>query len=255
MRKIMIKVAYDGTRFCGWQRQTNGDTIQNTLENALAEIQQKPVTIYAAGRTDSGVHATGQVAHFSCHCYGLPPERYREACNRLLPGDIRVLLSRQVSDRFHARYDALSRSYLYRIRVGRFIPPMWRSHCSLIQRRPDLAMLNRIASTLVGEWDFAPFAHAVAPGSNTIRSVYRAAFYPKGEFILFTITANGFLWRMVRSLVGTILELERAGNGVEKMKAILDNGTLCYVGPTMASSGLALVNVRYGRLDIDGAAG
>ena len=242
-RNILLEIAYDGTDFNGWQVQTAGRTVQGELEGALERIHGRRVVLHAAGRTDSGVHARGQCANFQSDHPSIPAEKFREAINTQLPLDLRVIHSREMPEGFHARYDAVSREYRYYLLHAEIIPPVLRNYCVRLKQQPDLAAWNRMAAALCGEHDFTTFASPTHSALHHVRTVYSAAFYPEGELIVFRITANGFLWKMVRSIVGTILEME---DDVDSFREILHARDRSRAGTTAPARGLFLHRIRYG---------
>ena len=242
-RTILLTLAYDGTDYVGWQIQPNGRSIQALVEEALAGIHKSRTATVAAGRTDSGVHARGQRVSFSVEDSRVPPEKYREALNSLLPSDIRVLKSRQVRSGFSARHDALLRSYRYYLWPGPVVPPEYARFCLRTREDLDLRRLNRLASQLVGEHDFTTFAAAGADVEHNVRRVVSASFVPEGALVAFRITANAFLWKMVRSIVGTLLECQD-----EQPKSFAGRLAACdrsAAGTTAPPRGLFFQEVRY----------
>ncbi len=207
-RNILIDLAYDGTDFHGWQVQRQERTVQGELERALADLHGSRITVHAAGRTDSGVHADQQRVNFRSPMASIPAERFREALNSRLPLDMRVLRSREVPQRFHARYDAVLRIYEYQLLVSPVQIPRYRNHCHRINRNPDIALLNRIVARLLGEHDFSSLGMPPKDGGHCVRRVESAVFFPRPPFLVFRVAANAFLWKMVRTIVGTVLALE-----------------------------------------------
>lgn len=244
-RVIKIVVAYDGTDFCGWQRQPGSRTVQQELESALAKMHGRPVPVVGAGRTDSGVHAAGQVAHFVTDIASIPAERFELALNGLMPRDVRVVRAADAHPDFHARFDARLRRYKYYIRVGPTQLPHLDRYAWHVFKRPDLARLNRMAACLRGEVDCEAFAAAKDPNENRFRYLHHAAFYAEGDAVVFDIAANAFLWRMVRSLVGTLVELDATGAPESAMRDILESRERGRAGVTAPANGLFLWNVEY----------
>ena len=248
-RTIRATIAYDGTDFAGWQVQDQQRTVQGVLEGALARMHGHPVRINAAGRTDAGVHALGQVVGFHTELDSLTPEVLPRALNSFLPADVRVIDARRADDRFDARRSALLRVYRYQLLPGRQLPHL-RRHTLWVRRWLRLAVLNRLAAVIVGEHDFTTFAAAGAAGTSAVRRVVQAAFFTEGPLIVFRIAATSFLWKMVRSLVGTMLELEaeRGANAAAaeaRMAALLADQARERVGPTAPAWGLFLERVLY----------
>ncbi len=244
-RVIKMTLAYDGTDFCGWQRQLGSRTVQEEIEKALATMHGHPVSIVGAGRTDSGVHASGQVAHFITDIASIPADRFEPALNRIMPRDVRIIRASDAHPDFHARFDARLRRYKYYLRCGTTQLPHLDRYAWRIFKRPDIGMLNRLASCLRGELDCDAFTAAKDPSQNRSRYLHHAAFYAEGDAIVFDIAANAFLWRMVRSLVGTLVELEASGASDSAMRDILESRDRSRVGATAPSRGLFLWNVAY----------
>ncbi|QEN05581.1 tRNA pseudouridine(38-40) synthase TruA [Thiospirochaeta perfilievii] len=245
MRNIRLNIAYDGTKYCGWQIQPRDITIQEVIEKALSKIHKKKVDLIGSGRTDSGVHADKQVANFVTDIDSIPANRFRAAINSLLPLDIRVLSSREVPLEFHSRFNAFRRTYKYYIKLADVGHPRYRDFCYLVRRPLNLNLLNDLARELVGEHDFTTFAAAGDQAPTKIRTIYSATFYPEGEFIVFKICGNAFLQRMVRSLTGTLLDFSFKGKTPEDLRFILLAKDRSLVGPTAPARGLFLNNVEY----------
>ena len=249
-RPIKLVVSYDGTDFGGWQRQKNARSVQEELEKALEKMHGLPVRITGAGRTDSGVHSRGQTAGFFTDIASIPAGKFALALNRLLPGDIRILSSTDGPADFHARFDASLRRYRYFMACGPAQDASARKYAWNIGRRPSLRILNPMASALLGEHDFSAFASARDISVSRSRFVAESAFWYEGEHLIYQVAANAFLWRMVRSFVGTLVFLESRVSdpeeGVARFKAILDGERREDAGPTAPPFGLFLWNVEYG---------
>lgn len=249
-RRFRLDLAYDGTGFEGWQSQVrdqdteDGRTVQAEIEKALAVLVKAPVPIVGAGRTDSGVHARGQTAHFDAVTRMEGPHFVR-GLNSLLPPDIRVMDCRAVDPAFHSRFSALARVYHYHIVPAQSLLPWEAKYCHRVHLLPPLATLNSMAAILHGELDFTSFAHAKDPSLSKNRFIYHCSFFPQGDRIIFKITGNAFLWRMVRSLVGTILDLGAQGHGPREFAAILAAKDRRRAGPTAPGHGLYLQKVIY----------
>lgn len=244
LRNIRLTVSYDGTDFSGWQRQKSDRSVQEELERALAKMHGHEVLTYGAGRTDSGVHAHGQVANFYTDIASIPADRFVPALNGLLPRDVRILDSRPAPFDFHSRFDAASRRYRYFTLVGQGDP--WRlRYAHQLFKRPDIAVLNGMASKLLGETDFTSLSSAQDASLSRFRCVSEASFRWEGDMLVFEIAANAFLWRMVRSIVGTILYFEAEGKGAADMAALLAARDRKLAGPTAPARGLFLWNVEY----------
>ncbi len=243
-RNIKLVIAYDGTDFCGWQIQNNGRTVQGEIEAALAKIHSREVRLTGSGRTDSGVHADGQTANFYTD-KDLPAEKFVYAINSLIPADVRIMTAEEVDEKFHSRFDAKMRIYRYYIKAGGICQPQHRNYCWRIRGVPDISRLNRIAAPLIGTHDFTTFTAAGDPSDSKVRRLDSAAFTAEGQFIVFKIAGNAFLWKMVRSIVGTIIEIESAGGGAAEMKEILESRDRERAGATAPPQGLFLHKVHY----------
>ena len=251
-RAVKLTLSYDGTDFGGWQRQENTRSVQGDLEAALGTMHGHPVSVTGAGRTDSGVHAKGQVAGFFTDIATIPVQKFMPALNRILPRDIRILASECAGENFHARFDASLRRYRYFFLSGSGQSAHSRRYAWYRQKRPSIGTLNRMASTILGEHDFTAFSSAQDASISKSRFVSESSFWYDGETLVYQIAANAFLWRMVRSLVGTFLHLETTEQGnseaaVQAMKDILERRDRKLTGPTAPPYGLFLWNVEYGQ--------
>jgi tRNA pseudouridine38-40 synthase len=211
-RNIRLVLSYDGTDFGGWQRQDNARSVQGELEAALARVHAHPVATIGAGRTDAGVHAMGQVANFYTDIARMEAERFLPALNRLLPRDLRVLSAAEADFDFHSRYDARLRRYRYFVLCSPSPDPMRLRYAHWLRRRPDLASLNAMAAAILGETDFTAFSAAKDASANRSRYVHESSFRWEGDLLVYEVAANAFLWRMVRSLVGSMLHYEAEGS-------------------------------------------
>ncbi len=251
MRTVLLKVAYDGTAFAGYQIQASDRTVQGELERALAVLHAHPVRTVASGRTDSGVHARGQYVSFQSDRDSIDDEKWVPAINSRLPDDIRVLHARIVPEGFSARYDALRRHYRYYILESPVHLPEHRRFSHRVPFPIDLERVNGEAGLLVGEHDFRTFAAQGSDDPGTVRTVYYADFSRRGNMVCFAICANGFLWRMVRSIVGTLLdrETQRFRNRVEpgRFDRLLSEPDRRKAGITAPARGLFLHDVEFKR--------
>ena len=242
-RTIRMEIEYDGTGFCGWQRQSGAlPTVQRAIEAALGRITQEKIGIDGAGRTDKGVHARGQVASFTTSS-PMPIGRLMHSCNSLLPGAIRITAMRQVPERFHARFSATSREYRYFLLERPSAIDSRFAGCSF--GKPDLSAMNRLAAILPGTRDFAAFTKEDSDQQSTICTVTEARWYRSGRFYVFRIEANRFLRSMVRFLVAGMID---AGMGrideAEFAKMLETARRLPNLKPADAA-GLFLWKVRY----------
>ncbi len=248
----MLTVSYDGTDFCGWQRQDFSDagksvrTVQGVLENALEKLHHQKVKLQGSGRTDSGVHAFAQAANFFSPIDSIPVERYARALNAFLPPDVRVNAAEVVDETFSSRFSATSRTYRYFIHTGEAPFASEMRYVWHVGHRPDLDVLNSMCAHLKGELDCATFAASGDQSVSTCRYIEDAHFYRESEDrIVFEITANAFLWRMVRSLVGSLIFFEKSGKDGEYFKSVLESRDRKKAGPTAPPTGLFLYKIDF----------
>ncbi len=245
MRNIRLDIAYDGGNYCGWQIQPNETTVQGVIEKAISKIHKQEIGIIGSGRTDSGVHADMQVANFETSIDSIPAENFRSAINSLLPLDIRILKSSEVSTDFHSRFNAYRRTYKYYLKLGDVGHPKYRDFCYLIRKPLNIPLLNALSRELLGEHDFTTFAASGDQAPTKIRTIYSATFYPEGEFVVFKICGNAFLQRMVRSITGTLLDMCWKGESPERVREILKSKDRSLAGTTAPARGLFLNLVEY----------
>lgn len=245
-RRLRLDLSYLGTFFEGWQAQdvvrdggASPRTVQATLEGALSRMHGFPMRIHAASRTDAGVHAEGQVAHIDVPPSGpfIPPEGLRRGLNALLPWDVRVVAAVEAPPLWHARFDALGKRYVYRLRRGFHLPPYEGLRETLASPRLDVTAMRVAADRLVGRNDFGPFGLAGAPRKTTVRTLVRLDVEEEESLVVVTAVGNGFLRGMVRRLVGTLLE---AGLGRIDPRTARERP-----GPTAPARGLTLAKVFY----------
>ena len=244
--QLRLTVEYEGTAYQGWQVQPGGPTVQEVLERALATALREPVRVRAAGRTDAGVHACGQVA--AVRVRHVPPdlERLRRSLNALTPDDVAVRDVAIVDDAFDPRRDARSRIYEYRIWNAPAPSPFWRRHAWHVPLPLDVAAMEEAVAALAGEHDFAAFRGADAgPQRSTVRRVLETAVRADGPLLVYRIEATGFLKHMVRNIVGTMVEVGRGERSPSSMRDILASRDRTRAGPTAPPHGLLLVTVRY----------
>ncbi len=244
-RRLALRVAYDGTRYLGFQRQARGPTVQEALEEALSRLAGARVVVHGAGRTDAGVHAWGQVVHCEA-ALSIPLERLPLAINARLPGDVVVTGAAAVPGGFHARYEARGKTYRYLIwRKGTPSPFLARYawHC---RWELDIAPMRRAAARLVGTHDFRAFSAAGTPVRSTVRTLRRLELTAAadGSLLLVELEADGFLYRMARRIVGTLVQAGRGRLAPEDVAAILDGSGL-RAGPPAPARGLCLAGVLY----------
>lgn len=245
MRRIALRLAYDGTNFAGWQVQRSERTVQAELETALQRVCRSPVKLIASGRTDSGVHAVGQVCHFETGDEGPPGSKFYLALNRHLPADVRALGSAEVREDFHARYDAKQREYRYYLLKGRAATPFQRPYCYALASLPPLRLLNRYTLPLTGRHDFSSFAAEKDENENKVRRLSACVFVQEGPYTVLHISGDAFLWKMVRTIVGTILECAGRKADSDELREIMGKRDRKCAGTTAPSRGLFLHRVRY----------
>jgi tRNA pseudouridine38-40 synthase len=245
-RRLKLIVAYDGTEFAGWQSQSHGNTIQDYLERAFGRITGRPVRVHGAGRTDARVHALAQCAHVDLSGKPLPPARWVEALNALLPPAIRILRCGYVSNNFHARLSAKGKIYRYRIWCAPVLPPFEYRRAWHIPHQLDLKILQKAAKHFVGTHDFAHFAaNRGKPEKSTIRTIYSVRIRQKPACITIDFYGDGYLYKMVRLIVGALVKCALGKMRTEDVVARLESGQ---VGPARFAApaeGLFLVRVRY----------
>ena len=243
---IKLTIAYDGTRYGGWQIQKNARTIQEEIEKALKKILKEKVRVTASGRTDSGVHAKAQVANFKTK-ENFPLVKLQAALNSSLPRDISVINIKKIASRFHSQYDAKSKLYRYTILNGRIEDPFLRNHYYKVPYRLDTALMRKEARVLYGRHDFRSFQakSGLSTVKNTVRTVKRITIKKDNKFLHIEIEANGFLHNMVRNIAGTLIEIGRGYLPRGSMKKILRSKDRRKAGPTAPAKGLTLIRVRY----------
>ncbi len=241
--RVRATVAYDGTEYRGFQRQLSEPTVQEALETALERITQTPIRVLAAGRTDAGVHAKGQVIAFDTSWQrGLSV--LQRAMNAVLPPDVAVRGLQQVASDFHPRFDAQSRRYRYTVYNAPVRSPLARRSSLHVRRRLDVAAMEQAASALVGTHDFATFGRP-PQGDNTVRCVLEVAWRHDPPWLFFEIEANAFLFRMVRSIVGTLLAVGRGKLSPDEFDQVLASQDRSLAGKTAPARGLCLIQVAY----------
>jgi tRNA pseudouridine38-40 synthase len=263
VRTITLILAYDGTDLIGWQRQGTGPSVQRLLEEALSRIEGAPVAVAGAGRTDSGVHAAGQVASAQV-AFTLDAAALRRALNAMLPRAVRVLLAADAAPGFHARFSARSKTYEYRIVNAPFVSPFWSRYAWHVPFELDAGRMDAAARVLAGTHDFAAFRSTGTDVHTTVRTLLessvgcrplaRADAIPwgvpairldEGRLITYVVTGTGFLRHMVRAIVGTLVEIGAGRADVALMEALLARGRREHAGPTAPACGLCLARVDY----------
>jgi pseudouridylate synthase I len=244
MKRIKLVVAYDGTNYHGWQVQPDKITVEGVLNKALSELLQEEITVIGASRTDAGVHAKGNVAVFDTNTV-IPAEKICFAVNRYLPWDIRVLSSREVPADFHPRKVSCKKTYEYRIMNRDIAMPTERLYSYFIYYDMDIEAMRKAARYLIGEHDFKSFCSANTSVTDTVRTIYSLDVEQEDYMIKITVKGNGFLYNMVRIIVGTLIEVGRGVKTPEDMDRILKGLNRRLAGPTAPAHGLTLVGIEY----------
>jgi tRNA pseudouridine38-40 synthase len=245
-RNVKLVIAYDGTAYHGWQRQAEGiDTVQARIEAAASEVLGHKVVVFGAGRTDAGVHAAGQVANLHTPNLSVPLAGLRRAMNSRLPQDITVVSAAQVPEAFHASRSAIGKTYRYRICVSPVRPAAMARQVYHYWRTLDLPAMRDAAVRLLGTHDFAAFATSAEAREDTVRTVLRCEVAEAACEVVVTVRGDGFLYNMVRNMVGTLIEVGRGRWGAERIDRILAGRDRRQAGPTAPPEGLTLVCVHY----------
>ena len=244
VRHIRLVVEYDGTTLCGWQRQTNGPTVQQHLEEALARLLTHEVSVVGASRTDAGVHARGQVASFRTE-RPIPLHGIRRGLNSLLPPEIAVRVADEVADDFHPRFSATGKHYRYTLLARPDRSPRWRERAWHVAEPLALARMQAGAEPLLGEHDFAAFRAAGCTARTTRRRIDDVTIEPEGELVRVDVRGNAFLRNMVRIVVGTLVEVGIGRREPAQVAEILASLDRTRAGITAPAHGLELMEVRY----------
>jgi len=243
--RIALGVEYDGSRFCGWQMQSHGTrTVQDEIEKALSRVADHPVRVVCAGRTDTGVHATGQVVHFDTHAHR-KLKAWVMGVNAHLPGDVCVHWAKQVDAEFSARFSAVLRSYRYVIQQRAARPALYSHRVTWVYNDLDIEAMCTAAQALLGENDFSSFRSSACQSEHAMRFVESIGVSAESEFVYIDIRANAFLHHMVRNIVGSLLKVGAGERPVAWMAELLALKDRTQAGPTAPADGLYLVAVQY----------
>lgn len=243
MKNIKLTIEYDGTEFSGWQVQPNERTIQEEIEKALYKLTTEKITLIGSGRTDSGVHAKNQVANFKTNSK-IPCDKFKYALNTILPEDISIKDSTEIEYKFHSRFDAISKKYRYVIYNSRTRTSLYKDYSYHVPYKLNIDIMKEQLKMLEGEHDFISFMAVNSNVENTVRTIYEANIIVKDEFIIIDLVGNGFLYNMVRIIVGTIIDIGRK-KITKNILEILDSKKREFAGQTAPSQGLFLEWVKY----------
>ncbi|NLI53528.1 MAG: tRNA pseudouridine(38-40) synthase TruA [Clostridiales bacterium] len=249
-RRIRLVVQYDGTDYVGWQLQQNGVSVQQRLNEAAFDVTGEAIRLHGSGRTDSGVHAKAQVAHFDTTAR-MPADKFAIAMNMRLPRDIRVLYSEEAPEGFHARFSAKNKTYRYTVQTGLHADVFTRNTALHIHTPLDFEKMRRAAADALGEHDFCAFMSAGTAMERTVRTVTRSEWTADGKYLYYDVSANGFLYNMVRILVGTMLEIGSGRLPQDAIACALNSGVRADAGATAPPQGLTLMRVQYDDFDTD----
>lgn len=241
---ILLTIAYDGTNYCGWQRQDNAVAVQQRLEEALAYCFDQVVNVAGASRTDAGVHALGQRAAFSADKLSIPIDKLPLVINSHLPKDIVVQSAKKVKEEFNPRFDAKAKTYCYQIYNAPYSNPLLCRYSAFVPGALNTDKMAEAAAQFIGTYDFAAFCASGSGAKTTVRTIFDCSVSQEGSLIRMSVTGDGFLYNMVRIMAGTILY---AGMGkIEDISGIIASGDRKLAGKTMPPEGLTLMEVMYG---------
>lgn len=245
MRRVRLIVAYDGTNYCGWQIQPNGITIEEVLNREIVRLTGEDIHVIGASRTDSGVHALGNVAVFDTES-SIPPERMAYALNQRMPEDIVIVRSDEVTPDWHPRYQReVSKTYEYHIYNAPVPNPLKRNYSAFVSFPMDVEKMRQGAEYLVGAHDFVSFCNIRTNVSDTVRTIHSITITQDGASIVIRITGNGFLYNMVRIIAGTLIRVGRGFYEPERVKKILEERKRTAAGVTAPAAGLVLAEIEY----------
>lgn len=249
-RRIRLIVQYDGTNYVGWQLQENGVSVQQRLNEAILAVTGEQIQLHGSGRTDSGVHARAQVAHFDTNAR-MPANKFAIAMNMRLPRDIRVLYSEEAPEDFHARFSAKNKTYRYTLQLGPYADVFCRDTALHIHTELNFDRMQAAAQDALGEHDFFAFMSAGSKLEHTVRTIFRSEWSQCGQFYYYDVSANGFLYNMVRILVGTMLEIGSGKLPQDAIARAISSKNRSDAGPTAPPQGLSLMRVQYPDFDTD----
>lgn len=243
MRNIKLTIQYNGKNYCGWQKQNNSLGVQGTIEQAIKEITSEDIKITGSGRTDAGVHALGQVANFNTES-SIPIEKIPSALNSKLPKDISIINAEEMPLDFHSRYCAKGKTYRYMIYNNSYRTPIYNNISYFVKYDLDLEKMQKEAKSLIGTYDFKGFMSSGSSVKDTVRTIYDIQIIKQEDLIVIEVQGNGFLYNMVRIIVGTLVDIGR-GRINSDMSSIIESKSRSMAGHTAPAQGLFLKKVDY----------
>lgn len=244
MVNIKLTIEFDGTAYHGWQSQKNAETVQDTIEAAIEKITGEHSALTGSGRTDAGVHAIAFIANFRTSSR-IPPERFSYALNSVLPDDISIIKSEETDEDFHSRFSSTGKKYRYLIYNAEHKPAIMRNRACHVSVPLNVSLMREAAQHFVGTFDFSAFMASGGSIESTIRTIREVSLEKQGELIVFEIEGSGFLYNMVRIIVGTLIEVGRGKVPPSAISDIISGKNRNNAGKTAAASGLYLVEVYY----------
>ena len=244
---ILLMVAYDGTNYCGWQRQSGQMTVQQRLEEALSQLYKKPITVRGSSRTDTGVHCKGQGALYTVE-QNIPADRLPYAVNAFLPDDIVVNGAYIVDDGFHPQYSVIDKTYEYKILNAPFRDPVLNHYTEFIHYPLDMEKMRRACIHFIGEHDFKAFCASGSDAKTTVRTIYSLDVQKSGDIISIKVRGNGFLYNMVRIIAGTLVYVGLGKIQPDEIPQIIQSRDRARAGKTLVPNGLTLLEVNYEKI-------
>jgi tRNA pseudouridine38-40 synthase len=242
---VLLTISYDGTNYCGWQRQINGISVQQKTEEALCSILKTQLTVIGASRTDAGVHALGQRVMFSIDDLRIPLDKLPYALNAKLPADIITTKAEQAPDGFHPIFNAKRKTYEYTIYTGNFMNPLLINRCCFVNHPLDTSEMRKAAAHFLGEHDFSSFKASGGSAKTSVRTVHSLDVTEKGGLITVSICGNGFLYNMVRIIAGTLIYVGEGKIKSNGIPGIINSRRREFAGKTAPPQGLTLISIEY----------